>query len=181
MIDYVKGELREKGEGYAVIEVGGFGLKVLVPKVEAEIGSKVKLYTFLVFPPEGTPTLYGFKSKEERELFKRLQKVQKVGSKVALSILAHLGVEGLREAVLSGDYERLSQVPGLGKKLSKRIVVELKGELEEKVKVPEELYQALKSLGFKRDEINGALKGLNLEGLSLEEALKESLKRLSRR
>ncbi len=178
MVEYVKGELREKGENYAVIEVGGFGIKVLVPKIGAEEGQEVKLFTFLILPPEGTPTLYGFESKEEREFFKKLQKVQKVGSKVALSILAHLSVSELKEVILSGDYERLSQVPGLGKKLSRRIVVELKGEVEEK-KVPEELYRALKSLGFKREEITQAVKGINLEGLSLEEALKEALKRLS--
>jgi len=71
------------------------------------------------------------------------------------------------------------KVPGLGKKLSQRIVLELKGKLKEGEEVPQELLDVLKALGYKVGEVKKALKGINLEGLTLEDSVKEALKRLS--
>jgi len=178
LIDFVEGEVVEAGEGYAVLRVGNFGLKVLTP-ARLEVGERALLFTELSIPQEGTPLLYGFRSTEERELFKRLTKVPKVGAKVALSILSVFPPEELKEAILSGDFEKLTKVPGLGKKLSQRIVLELKGKLKEERELPEELLEVLKALGYSKKEVRNSLKEINLEGLTLEEALKEALKRLS--
>jgi len=177
MIDFIEGEVVESGEDYAVLRVGGFGLKVLTPSPPE--GGRALLYTELLIPQEGAPTLYGFKTREERELFKGLIKVPKVGAKVALSILSTFPPDELKEVITSGDYERLMKVPGLGKKLSQRIVLELKGKLKEGEEVPQELLDVLKALGYKVGEVKKALKGINLEGLTLEDSVKEALKRLS--
>ncbi|WP_457677874.1 Holliday junction branch migration protein RuvA [Thermovibrio sp.] len=177
MVEFITGEVVEKGEGFVVVRAGNFGFKVLVPDAEG-IEGKVKLYTYLTIPQEGTPSLYGFKTKEERELFKTLTKVPKVGSKLALSILGSFEYRELLKVIKEGNYKELTKVPGLGEKLSKRVVLELQGKLKEDG-VPRELEEALKRLGYKREEIKEALKGINLSGLKLEEALKLALKRLS--
>ncbi|WP_456342653.1 Holliday junction branch migration protein RuvA [Thermovibrio sp.] len=178
MVEFITGKVVERGEEFVVLRSSGFGFKVFTPHPE-ELSGEVLLFTELLLPPEGTPLLYGFKTKEERELFKLLQKVPKVGAKVALSMLSKFNPEELKEIILSGDYERLTSVPGLGKKLSQRIVLELRGKLKEEKGIPEELYRVLKALGYKKGEVKEALKGINLEGLSLEEAVKEAVKRLS--
>jgi len=181
LIDFIEGEVVEAGEGYAVLKVGSFGIRVLTPGKLKE-GERALLFTELSIPQEGTPSLYGFRSREERELFKKLTKVPKVGAKAALSILSAFPPEELKEVVISGDYERLTSVPGLGKKLSQRIVLELKGKLKaEGQELPQELLEVLKALGYSRREVQSSLKGINLEGLTLEEAVKETLKRLSGR
>ena len=179
MIDFVEGEVVEAGEGYAVLKAGSFGIRVLTP-AKLEEGERALLFTELLIPQEGVPTLYGFRSREERELFRKLTKVPKVGAKVALSILSVFPPEELTEAILSGDFEKLTRVPGLGKKLSQRIVLELKGKLKaEGQELPQELLEVLKALGYSKKEVRSSLKGINLEGLTLEEAVKEALKRLS--
>ena len=178
MVEFITGEVVERGENFVVLKCGNFGIKVLTPSSK-ELSGQITLFTQLILPAEGSPTLYGFRTKEEREIFRLLQKVPKVGTKVALSILSNFNPEELKNIVLSGDYEKLTKVPGLGRKLSQRIVLELKGKLKEEGEIPEELYQVLKALGYKRSEVKSALKGINLEGLSLEEAVKEAVKRLS--
>lgn len=180
MIDFIEGEVVEVGKGYGVLKVGSFGLRVLTSSPLCK-GQRALLFTELIFPQEGVPLLYGFLTKEERELFRELVKVPKVGAKVALSILSAFSPEEVKEAVFSGDFEKLTRVPGLGKKLSQRIVLELRGRLKEKElrEIPTDLLEVLKSLGYSRREIGDALKGVNLQGLSLEEAVKEALKRLA--
>ncbi len=184
MIDYLKGIVFKKYGNSLSLLCGPIGFRVLVPVSllnRVEEGEELSLFTELIIPPEGTPVLYGFLSEEERRLFRELIKVPKVGSKVALSILSHLEPDELKRVIVDGDVELLSQVPGLGKKLSERIVAELRPKLEEeKIKqIPAELYEVLTSLGYKKREINRALKGINLEGLTVNEAVKLALKRLS--
>ena len=184
MIDYLKGTVFRKYGNALSLLCGSVGFKVLVPLSllsEVEEGEEVALFTELIIPPEGTPTLYGFRSEEERQIFRELVKVPKVGSKVALSILSHMEPEEFKRVVADGDAESLSQIPGLGKKLSERIIGELRPKIEEESlkRIPAELYEVLTSLGYKKAEINRALKGINLDGLNINEAVKVALKRLS--
>jgi len=186
MVDYLKGKVFKKYGNAILLLCGHIGFKVFVPiplLTGVGEGEEISLFTELIIPPEGTPTLYGFQSEEERKLFRELIKVPKVGSKVALSILSHLEVDEFKRAVSDGDVDFLSQVPGLGKKLSERIVTELRPKIEEEgiKQAPAELYEVLSSLGYKKSEINSALKGINLEGLTINEAVKLVLKRLSGR
>ncbi|RUM88782.1 MAG: hypothetical protein DSZ25_01680 [Thermovibrio sp.] len=183
MFDYLKGEVFRKYSASISLLCGSIGFKVFVPLSllrELSEGEVVELFVEPVFPPEGAPVLYGFKSEEERELFRELLKIPKVGSKVALSILSHLTPERLMDIVESGNVEELSSVPGLGRKLSLRIIGELSGRLEKKSSIPQEVVEVLLSLGYKRSEID-SLKGINLTDMSIEEAVKEAVKRLSGR
>ena len=182
MVDRVKGVVVDKYPDSLSLSVGPVALRVFVPTSllgSLSVGDSVELFTELLLPQEGPMALYGFSTKEERELFRKLTKVPKVGSKLALSILSHFSPEELKAAVESGDVEALSAVPGLGKKLSQRLILELKGKLKEPSQVPSELLELLLSLGYKKREVEKALKGLSFQGLSPEEALKLALKRLS--
>ncbi len=182
MIERIKGILLEKSPNGLVLMCGNFGIKVHTPLrllSEFEIGEEVTLFTRLVLPPEGTPLLYGFKTSDERELFDLLLKVPKVGAKVALSILSHFSVKELETAVESGNAELLSAVPGLGKKLSQRLIVELKGKLGKSAEIPEEFFAALKSLGYSNREIVAVSKHLKFSGVSIEELVLQAIKLLS--
>jgi Holliday junction DNA helicase RuvA len=182
VVEFVEGELLTKGEEFVVLKCGPFGVRVLVPRRTAgKLEGKVKLYTELHLLQEGEPILYGFESPQERELFRKLVKIPKVGAKVALSILSEFEPQEFKRIVESGDYRELSRVKGLGKKLSQRVVLEMKGKLEEESELPGELLLALRELGYTKSEVKEALKGINLTGLPLEEALKEALKHLSGR
>jgi len=184
VIDFLKGKVLFRYLDSVSLLCGPVAFRVFVPLsllTRAKEGEELEVFTEVVIPPEGTPSLYGFGSREERELFRNLTKIPKVGSKVALSILSHFSPEELKAILSAGDSAELSKVPGIGKKLSQRIVLELKGKMEEKAEIPEELMEVLTSLGYSRKEIFSALKGLDLKGLDLQEAVRESLKRLSGR
>jgi Holliday junction DNA helicase RuvA len=141
-----------------------------------------KLYTKLILPPEGTPKLYGFDNEEDRKLFEELLRIPKVGAKVALSMISHFSLDEIVEIVESNDAKRLSRVPGLGKKLSERVILELRGRLKvKKGNLPVDLVEALESLGYKRREIFKAISdsNINFEGLPIEEAIKKAIKVIS--
>ena len=184
MIDYLKGKVLRKYENAVTLLCGSVGFKVYVPSrliSEVSVGEEVELFVEPVFPQEGAPSLFGFPTEEERETFRELLKIPKVGSKVALSIVSAFSPEELRGIVASQDVETLSSVHGLGKKLSRRIISELSTKLKEKANVPEEVVGALLSLGYKKGEINRYLAGVNFEGLSVEEGIKRALQILGRR
>jgi Holliday junction DNA helicase RuvA len=184
MVDLVRGTVIQKYPDSISVLCGCLALRIFVPLrllTELKEGDSVELFTKLILPPEGTPTLYGFKTQKERLLFETLLKVPKVGSKVAMSIISHFSKEELEAIVSAGDVKALSSVPGLGKKLSERIILELKGKLERSVDIPEELVEVLTSLGYSKKEIASKLKDVNLTGLSLEEAVKLAVQKLSGR
>lgn len=183
MIDYLKGKVLRKYENAVTLFCGGVGLKVYVPSrliSEISVGEEVELFVEPVFPPEGAPSLYGFPNDEERETFRELLKIPKVGSKVALSIVSSFSPEQLKQIVASGDVDTLSSVHGLGKKLSKRIISELSARLKEKVEIPEEVMGALLSLGYTKGEINRCLAGVDFKDLSVEEGIKKALRILGK-
>ena len=182
MFDFLEGELIEKRNGVAVVRCGGIGFAVFVPKrsLDAlEAGSKVRFYTKVIFPQEGTPSIYGFESLEERELFELLLKIPKVGSKVALSVLSAFSPERFREVISSEDVDSLSAVPGLGKKLSKRVIVELKGKIAEiEMERISDVVEALVQLGYTRQEILSVADKLPKD--DPQAAIKEAVRLLSR-
>jgi len=184
MVDLLRGRVIYKYPDGISLLCGCVAFKVFVPVrllTEVKEGDTLELFTKLILPPEGTPTLYGFRSREERSLFETLLKIPKVGTRVAMSIISHFSREELEAIVSAGDARTLSSVPGLGKKLSERIILELKGKLEEKVTLSDELVEALISLGYSKKEIMSKLKELDFNNLSLEEAVKLAVQKLSGR
>ncbi len=181
MIDIITGKVIEKYPTAIVVMVQGIGYRVFAPlKVISNCNENetIKLYTKLILPPEGTPKLYGFDNEGDRKLFEELLRIPKVGAKVALSTISHFSPGEISEIVESSDVKRLSSVPGLGKKLSERVILELKGRLKlQKGNLPMELVEALESLGYRRSEIFKVLSksNVNFEKLPIEEAVKKAI------
>ncbi|MDY5153742.1 holliday junction DNA helicase RuvA [Actinobaculum suis] len=131
MISSLNGKVLTVAPTFAVIEVGGFGLKVLAtPSVLADLreGESARLATSFVVR-EDSMTLYGFHDDDERDTYETLQSVSGVGPKVALALLSVMTPNELRRAIEMKDEAALMRVPGIGKKSAQRLILELAGKL----------------------------------------------------
>jgi Holliday junction DNA helicase RuvA len=196
MISLLTGTVRAINTDRLVVEVGGFGLSVLVTPVtttQLTLGSQVQLFTSLVVR-EDSLTLFGFVNEESRTLFELVQTVSGIGPKVALSILGALTPEDLARAISQEDIGAIEKVPGIGRKGAQRLILELKGKLRDlstsqqyKAHQPawrEQLSSALVSLGFSPKESDAAIShvvsnlqvdGIDASNLELSELLKLTL------
>ena len=133
MIGYVKGILEEIEEDCVIVDVNGLGIRILTGGALASQmlvpGSEVKIYTY-TYVKEDAFQLYGFISKDELSLFKKLITVSGIGPKGAASILSAFSAEDLRYAIYAGDIKTISKAPGIGKKTAERLVLELKDKVE---------------------------------------------------
>ncbi len=134
MYSFISGIIEDKLENLVVIEQNGIGYEIFVSTNTLSnlpnVGEYAKIYTYL-HVREDAFQLYGFLSKEEKNLFLKLITVSGVGSKMALVILSSLSVQNLISCIVSGDVKTLSQAKGVGKKTAERIILELKGKLGE--------------------------------------------------
>ena len=198
MFYYVSGTVAHTAPYLAVIDCGGVGYACRTTNhtlSRLKQGEKAKLYTYLNVR-EDAMELYGFATEDERNCFELLISVSGVGPKAALSILSAATPESLAMSVITGDEKALTVAPGIGKKIAQRIILELKDKLAKGqispggeayggtgvTVIPEnktsEAAAALAVLGYSQGEINLALKGLDLEALSLEEIIKQALKKM---
>ena len=196
MIASIRGKLVSVGGERAVIEVGGLGLEVLASGrtlggLSSHVGEEVSLQTYL-HVREDALQLFGFRSARERTFFLWLTAVSGVGPKVALAVLSGYPVEELEVAVARDDVKKFESIPGIGKKLAQRLVVELGdkvGELppvgagdvaEPGGPVPTDSFiaarSALQNLGLSLREAEEALRGAP-EGVPLEDLVKFALTR----
>lgn len=134
MFAYVSGTLVSKKPTAAVIEAGGIGYRLLIPassyeRLPAE-GKTAKLMTAFVVR-EDSQTLYGFATAPERELFEILTGVSGIGPKLGLAALSGMNPAELRDAVVAGDDDMLTRIPGVGKKTAARLIVELRDKLDD--------------------------------------------------
>ncbi len=176
MIAWLKGVLLEKKVDQIVLEVGGVGYLVHVPLSTyytlPEAGGEValRIYTHV---REDQISLYGFSNEMEREWFQHLIRISGIGPRLAVNILSGISPEDLKLAIVSGDATRLQAIPGIGKKMAARMVVELKelyptlkGEAAgETSPLPEDsatlftdAVSALMNLGFKPQESSKAVR-----------------------
>lgn len=188
MISFLEGEVVERGANRLVLSVAGVGYEVQVPTSVAgslpRNGRAARVHTRLVVRDDAM-VLYGFSSTDERELFDLLTGVTGVGPKVALSFLSALSPVALRRAVASGDVAALTVVPGVGRKVAQRVVVDLRERLGGDGGVPEEgtvadVREALLSLGLSAQEAAEALAGMQPDGREVEDLLREALQRVGR-
>jgi holliday junction DNA helicase RuvA len=189
MIAFLEGTVVEKAGDRVVISVGGTGYEILVPALTMAklpaAGRKAKVFTRLQVRDDAM-VLYGFVSVDERSLFDLLITVSGVGPKVALGILSVLSPDALRRAVASGDGEALTLVPGVGKKVAGRIVLDLKDRLgavgDTAATGPiAEVREALLALGLSAQEAREALSALAPNGdRPVEELLREALRSVGR-
>jgi len=132
MFAYLKGVLISTSSTHLVIDVNGIGYLLLTPHQLIDqlpaIGETVKLHTTFVVR-EFAHSLYGFLNEYERDIFEVLMNITGVGPKLALSLIGHLPLAALQQAVLMQDVRTLCNVPGVGKKTAERLIVELKDKL----------------------------------------------------
>ena len=186
MIGKIKGTLVELDGNSGLIETksGLFYQVNLTPSIISnhKADKKVEIYTYLQVR-EDALVLFGFETKKEYDFFKMLLSVPGVGPKTAYSVISFSKVNDLIAAVKQNDRDYFTRVPGLGKKTSMKIILELSQRLESEFKL-EKMYlseeektvvDALVSLGFKSNEARKILAKLP-KNLSLEEKIKEGLK-----
>jgi Holliday junction DNA helicase RuvA len=195
VIARLTGVVEEKQDGAAVLDVNGVGylirlsapsLAALPPRGER---ATLRIHTHV---REDALDLYGFATEEEQEVFRALVDVKGVGPRAAQNILSGIEPRDLAQAVAHGDVARLTKVPGVGKKTAERLVVELKEKLLALARaagpargraaggILEQLAQALAGLGYKPAQAEEAAQALrdSVEGRTLEELLREALKRM---
>jgi Holliday junction DNA helicase RuvA len=192
MIASIRGTLIFVGVDHCVVETGGVGFLIFAPRnvlgALGELGGETLLYTHLHIR-EDVLALYGFASTDQRHLFETLLGVSGVGPKVALSLLSGGPPEELRVAIAGGDTTRLTRVPGVGKKMAERLVLELRGKLDVKglpaaagatpalMAVNAELAEMLVGLGFSAAEASAAIAALPADAPpDLEDRLRLALK-----
>ena len=199
MFYYVNGTVAETGPNLAVIDCGGVGYACRTTSYtlsKLKQGEKAKLFTHLN-TREDAMELFGFGTQEELNLFRQLISVSGVGPKAALSILSATTPANLALSIITGDEKALTCAQGIGKKIAQRVILELKDKLAKGQSfgtagesyggsgitvIPEnklsEASAALAVLGYSQGEINLALKGLELDGLTLEQIIKAALKKM---
>lgn len=189
MISFVEGLLAERRGDRVVLAAGGIGYEVLVSattlaKLPAT-GRKARLLTHLQVRDDAM-TLYGFAAPGERDLFLLLLGVNGVGPKVALAILSVLSADALQRAILDGDADAITIVPGVGKKVVARVILDLKDKLGGVVELPvagpmAEVREALAGLGLSSQEIHETLGGLDGGDGPVEDLLRRALQRVGAR
>lgn len=173
MYAYIKGIVDEKGIGRAVVEAAGVGYELLCPDStlrEITAGKEAKLLVHFNITQDGA-ALYGFYTKEERGMFRRLIAVNRVGPKLALGILSRLSPQDIAMAIVTQNAAAFDRIPGLGKKTAARLLLELKEKVSE-----EELASssaAIPSEGSMdmRAEAVAALVALGYDGVSAGRAV----------
>ncbi|MFC1968975.1 Holliday junction branch migration protein RuvA [Chloroflexota bacterium] len=191
MIASLKGTLESLGSDWAIIGVGGIGYQVYMPtstlSVLGAVGAEVKLYTHL-YVREDNITLYGFKSAEELGLFQTLIGVSGLGPRLALAMLSAMDAEKLIMAIATGSADLLTAIPGIGKKVANRLILELKDKIGAGwitspaaglVYESADVVAALVSLGYSVAEANRAVATLSPTAeISMEEKIKLALQYL---
>ena len=194
MITQLQGKLVEKNPTHVVIDCHGVGYFVNISLNTYSAlpeGEAIKLYTYLQIK-EDAHTLYGFLTKAEREVFVLLLSVSGVGASTARTMLSSLTAAHVRSAIINGDVATIQAVKGIGAKTAQRVVLDLKDKMLklqdfEEVSIntlntnKEEALAALEVLGFVRkqaEKVVDTIVKLNNEELSVEEIIKQALKRL---
>ncbi len=188
MIAGLRGKLESLGSDWAIIDVGGVSFQVYMPtstlSTLGTIGEEVKLHTHLHLR-EDNAALYGFASADELGLFQTLISVSGLGPKLALAMLSAMDVEKLTMAIATGSSDMLTVVPGVGKKVANRLILELKEKIAagwittpgaQLAEENADVLAALTSLGYSMTEATRAVATLPPSSdLSLEEKIKLAL------
>ena len=203
MIFHLNGTLSLKTDDFIVVECSGVGYQIYIPyNMHAKLpshGTPLQIFTYHHIR-EDNQQLFGFASIEDREFFMLLTSVSGVGPKVGLKILSEFSTDELAQAIMTGNLAVLTQVPGVGKKVAERLVIELKDKLSKLNFVvspdspsgssladslnrehEQDLLLALKTLGYSSDEIKRAIassSGALESGMTLEQSIKVLLKHL---
>lgn len=176
MIAHLRGRLFAKTPGHIIVEAAGVGYGVII-----------SIPTFTALPAEGAEVsihihtqvredilaLYGFLDLKEKRLFERLITVTGVGPRLAVTILSGLSAERTVNAIRAQDHATLTHIPGVGKKLAERLVVELKDKLEDMAVAP----VALTSAGPAAEDVLSALTNLGYQRPAAQKAIETAVEK----
>lgn len=181
MYSYIKGIVTMIEPSYVVIENNGIGYMVYVANPYSyKINEEVLIYLYQQIREEEN-TLYGFKNKEDKDLFLKLISVKGLGCKMALPMLSGDNKDSIYDAIESGNINYLKKFPKIGDKVARQIILDLKGKLAVDAKEVKqdytELTETLKSLGYKPADIKKILPNIDASK-TLESQVKEALKLL---
>lgn len=201
MYAYLKGTIEEITEDNLILEVNNIGYNVKISARTANllngIGSFVKIYTYTLVR-EDAFNLYGFLTRDDLEIFKKLITVNGIGPKGGLAILSVMSADELRFAILSGDAKAISKAPGIGAKTAERVILDLKDKVSLQDAISpkpdisidslsgdsasgekNEAIEALVALGYSASDALRAVKQVEITAdASVEDILKASLKYL---
>ncbi len=204
MYAYIKGTLEEITEDNIVVEAGNIGYNVKVSTTTTEllpgIGSEVKIYTYTLVR-EDTFSLYGFLTRDDLEIFKKLITVNGIGPKGGLAILSVMNADALRFAIMAGDAKSIAKAPGVGNKTAERVILDLRDKisLEDTLQgfgsssenagsvvtggagtdnvMKKEAIEALVALGYSASDATSAVKKVEMSAdMTVEGILKAALK-----
>jgi Holliday junction DNA helicase RuvA len=193
MINYLKGktiDIRKSANNrlILILEVNQIGYEVQIPsrlarQLSADNSENVQIFTHLQIR-EDQQILYGFPSPAERDLFRQLISVSGIGTQLAISLIDTLGLEELVQAIVTGNIQTLSKSPGVGKKTSERIALELKTKLSQwrefagiitstssalpSREMLEDVEMTLLALGYSNEEINQAISAISKDNQLLK-------------
>ena len=193
MIAKISGTLEHKVPGEVIVDVAGVGYQIFIPLNVfyrlPEVGGTISLHIHTHLR-EDALQLFGFMEQEEKHIFLLLNGVAGIGPKLAINILSGIPVEELARALKEGDHLKLLSIPGVGKKLAERMIVELRDKM---LRVPSaetgradgsqltrDAVSALVNLGYRQGEAERSVREVARQGeATLAEVLKEALRRLS--
>lgn len=209
MIAYIKGEIIDIFEDNLILEANQIGYNIRISPGTAGrlpgIGEEVKIYTY-TYVREDAFLLYGFLTKDDLDIFRRLITVNGIGPKGGLAILSVMTADNLRFAILSGDAKAIAKAPGIGAKTAERVILDLRDKvsLEESLeksftggtglgqdmagaagsqkaaKARNEAVEALSALGYSPSEALKAVKKVEItDGMDTEEVLKQALRKMN--
>ena len=196
MIAQLSGTLAHKMPGEVVVDVGGVGYQVYIPLnvfyALPEIGSRISLHIHTHLR-EDALQLFGFQEPRDKQIFMLLNGVAGIGPKLAVNILSGIAADELAQAIRDGDQLRLVSIPGVGKKLAERLVVELRDKLtalrrpaestpaDRGSQLMQDAVSALVNLGYRQGEVEKNVRdALHAGKQSLEDVIKDVLRRMSR-
>ena len=192
MIDSIHGIIEKKEPTNLFIKLNGFVFNISICIRDYEklpsVGKKIDVLTYLNVR-ENLMELYGFLSKDRRDLFIQLISVSGIGPRTAINLLSNVSVQNFKENIITEDIQSLSLIPGIGPKTAKRIVIEIKEKITfdssskraldtSKINFNvDDIYTALSSLGYKKSQIDKSIKKLN-ESNSFEGNIEDVIKKI---
>ena len=166
MYAYIKGTLEEITEDSVIVETGGIGYNIKVSGTTVDllpgIGSEVKIYTYTLVR-EDAFSLYGFLTRDDLEIFKKLITVSGIGPKGGLAILSVMSADALRFAVMAADAKAIARAPGIGAKTAERVILDLRDKIS--------LEDTLRGIGSPADAAGQAAGTGNSDNLMKREAI----------
>jgi len=196
VIAQIRGILAHKAPGEVIVDVGGVGYQVFIPLTVfyklPEPGSEVALqiHTHL---REDALQLFGFHEPQDKQVFLLLTSVAGIGPRLAINILSGIPAAELKQAIKTGDQLRLISIPGVGKKLAERMILELKDKLmtvetpatdnvsrSSEPRLMQDAVSALMNLGYRQGEVEKNVRDAIQSGRqTLEDVIKDVLRRMS--